>query len=451
MPDQALLMKIKISNICFAILMFGTIISLKAQTSVDGEYRPRFEFREGFRKPLADTLKPAFLTVQRTRMSAGYKSGSLTTQFTLQDARVFGASDLKSNASKVEIFEAWAELLLTPGVSVQVGRQKLKYDDQRVFGESNWSNTGQAHDVALFKYNAKNFQAHLGYAYNNSKDTLLEINYPVAKMYKSMAFLWLSKDYGHGLSVTAIGINEGLQTSDNYKKTYYRNTIGANILLQNDLSRFGFRVAGYYQFGKSNAYDTAKIIKNTTYADLNAYLLTFKATYKIAEPIVLQIGLDHFSGTSSATANNKSYTFNRLYGTNHSFGGNMEYFVSLPKAGLTDYYAGVSCKKNNKLSFDFNLHLFNLDKDMSYNTKAKNGTTTKTTVKAYIGSEADIVANYKLSKETTVQAGYSIYLNSDSTKDYFKMGNVDTHFPQWAYIMLTIKPQFYKSPEPKTN
>lgn len=446
-----LFMKIKLSNICFAILMFGTIVSLKAQTTIDGEYRPRFEFREGFRKPLADTLKPAFLTVQRTRMSAAYKSGTLTTQFTLQDARIFGASDLKSNASKVEIFEAWAELLLTPGVSVQVGRQKLKYDDQRVFGESNWSNTGQAHDVALLKYNTKNFQAHLGYAYNNSKDTLLEINYPVAKMYKSMGFLWLSKDYGHGLSVTAIGINEGLQTSDNYQKTNYRNTIGANVVLQNDLSRFGFRVAGYYQFGKSNAYDTAKIVKNTMYADLSAFLLTFKATYKIAEPIILQAGIDHFSGTGSATANNKSYTFNRLYGTNHSFGGNMEYFVSLPKAGLTDYYAGVSCKTNKKSSVDFNLHFFNLDKDMSYNTKAKNGTITKTTVNSNIGSEADIVANYKLSKETTIQAGYSIYLNSGSTKDYFKISNVDTHFPQWAYLMLTIKPQFYKSPEVKVN
>ena len=451
MPGRALFMKIKLSNICFAILMFGTIVSLKAQTSVDGEYRPRFEFREGFRKTLADTLKPSFLTVQRTRMSAGYKSGTLTTQFTLQDARIFGASDLKSNTSKVEIFEAWAELLLTPGVSVQVGRQKLKYDDQRIFGESNWSNTGQAHDVALLKYNTKNFQAHLGYAYNNSKDTLFEMNYPVAKMYKSMGFLWLSKDYGHGLSATAIGINEGLQTTDNYKKTNYRNTIGANVVLQNDLSRLGFRVAGYYQFGKSNAYDTAKLVKNTTYADLSAFLLTFKVTYKITEPIVLQAGIDHFSGTGSATANNKSYTFNRLYGTNHSFGGNMEYFVSLPKAGLTDYYAGVSCKTTDKLSLDFNLHLFNLDKDMSYNTKAKNGTITKTIVDSNIGSEADLVANYKLSKETTIQGGYSIYLNSGSTKNYFKMGNVDTHFPQWAYLMLTIKPQLYKSPEIKVN
>lgn len=431
--------------------MFVTIVSLKAQTTIEGEYRPRFEFREGFRKPLADTLKPAFLTVQRTRMSAGYKSGTLSTQFTLQDARIFGASDVKTNASKIEVYEAWAELLFTPEVSVQIGRQKLKYDDQRVFGESNWSNTGQAHDVALLKYTTKDFQAHFGYAYNNSKDTLLEINYTVSKMYKSMGFLWLSKDFGHGVSVTAIGINEGLQTSDNYLKTNYRNTIGTNVVLQNDLSRFGFRVSGYYQFGNSNAYDTAKIVKNTTYADLKAFMLAFKATYKIAEPITIQAGIDHFSGTGSGTVNNKSYTFNRLYGTNHSFGGSMEYFISLPKAGLTDYYAGISCKSGSKLSVDLNLHFFKLDKDMSYNSKAKDGTITKTTVNSYIGSEADLSTNYKLSKETTIHAGYSMYFNSGSTKNYFKMGNTGTFFPQWAYVMLTIKPQFYKSPEVKVN
>lgn len=444
-------MKTDLCRLCFASMMLVSAISLKAQTTIDGEYRPRFEYRNGFRKPLADTLKPAFLTTQRTRLSAGYKTGSLTTQLILQDARVFGASDVKSNVSKIEIFEAWADMVLAPGVSVQVGRQRLKYDDQRVFGESNWSNTGQAHDMALLKYTTKSFQAHLGYAYNNSKDTLLEINYSVSKMYKSMGFFWLSKDFGKGLSVTAIGISEGLQTTDNYKKTFNRNTIGANLVSQNDQSRFGLKVSGYYQFGKSNANDTAKLIKNTTYADLSAYMLAFRVTYRINDPVVLQGGIDHFSGTGSATANNKSYTFNRLYGTNHSFGGNMEFFVSLPKAGLTDYYAGVSYQVDKKCSFDFNLHLFSLDKDMSYSTKAKNGTVTKTIVGSFIGTEPDLVVNYKLSKESAIQAGYSMFLNSASTKNYFKMGSTATHFPQWVYLMFTIKPLFYKSPEVKGN
>jgi len=442
-------MKTSLCRFCIASMILVSAVSLKAQTTVEGEFRPRFEYRDGFRKPLADTLKPAFLTTQRTRLSAGYKSGGLTTMLTLQDTRVFGASDVKSNVSKVEIFEAWADMVLTPGLSLQIGRQKLKYDDQRVLGESNWSTTGQSHDIALLKYSSKSFQAHLGYAYNNAKDTVLELNYAVLKMYKSMGLLWLSKDFGKGLSLTAIGISEGLQSSDNYKKTYYRNTIGANLVLQNDLSRFGFKLSGYYQFGKSNANDTAKLVKNTTFADLSAVLLAGKVTYKINDAVLIQGGIDHFSGTGSSTANNKSYTFNRLYGTNHSFGGNMEFFVTLPKAGLTDYYAGASYQANQKLSFDFNLHFFSLDKDMSYSTKAKNGTVTKTVVSSFIGTEPDLVVNYKLSKETAIQAGYSLFLNSASTKNYFKMGTTATHSPQWFFLMFTIKPQLYKSPEVK--
>jgi len=444
-------MKKSFYGFCLMMLLLISSVSLKAQTTVEGEFRPRSEFRSGFRKPLADTLQAAFTTIQRTRIGGSYKNGGLTTQFTLQDARVFGASDVKTNASKLEIFEAWADLVLFPGVSIQIGRQKLKYDDQRVFGESNWSNTGQSHDVALLKYSTKTFQAHLGYAYNNSKDTVLEINYTVSKMYKSMGFLWLSQDFGKGLSLTAIGVSEGLQTSDNYLKTVYRNTIGTNLVLQNDKSKFGFKVSGYYQFGKSNANDTAKLVKNTTFASLSAYMLAFKATYKISKPVILQGGIDHFSGTGSATPNNESYTFNRLYGTNHSFGGNMEFFVTLPKSGLNDYYAGVNYVCNNKLSFDFNLHFFGLDKDMSYSTKAKNGTVTKTVVNSFIGTEPDLVASYKLSKESVIQLGYSVFLNSASTKNYFKMGTTNTHFPQWAYVMFTIKPQFFKSPDVKVN
>jgi hypothetical protein len=264
-----------------------------------------------------------------------------------------------------------------------------------------------------------------------------------------MGFLWLSKDFGKGLTLTAIGISEGLQSTDNYKKTYYRNTIGANLVSQNDQSRFSFKLSGYYQFGKSNANDTAKLVKNTTFADLSAFLLAFRVTYKLNDPVLVMGGIDHFSGTGSSTANNKSYTFNRLYGTNHSFGGNMEFFVTLPKAGLADYYAGASYQANKKLSFDFTLHFFSLDKDMSYSTKAKNGTVTKTVVSSYIGTEPDLVVNYKLSKETTIQAGYSVFLNSASTKNYFKMGSTAIHSPQWLYLMFTIKPQFYKSPEVK--
>ena len=433
----------------FSMVLMGTAQSQVVE--INGEIRPRFEFRDGFQKPLADTLSPALTTLQRSRLSAGYKSKLLNTQLTLQDSRIFGSNDTKSSTSKIEIYEAWAEVLLTPGISAEIGRQKLKYDDQRILATADWSNTGLAHDVALFKYKQQSIQAHLGLAYNNTKDTMFEVNYTVSKMYKTMAFLWLSKEFENGLSLSAIGLRDGFQSSNNYKKTFYRNTIGGNIVYTNDSSKLAFNIAAYYQFGKSNAYDTAKFVKNITYANLGAYLLAYKVKYKIISKLSAQVGLDYYSGTGSTTSNKESYTFNRLYGATHSFNGSMEYFKTVPKAGLADYYGGLTSNISSNLSIDITGHLFNLVKDMKYTVKDKAGKKTTVNVGKNIGSEIDAVLNYKLTKETSIQAGYSIYINSKSTKDYFKMGSTSIDTPQWAYLMLTIKPNFFKTPEVKLN
>ena len=217
------------SFVFIASLPFSKI---SAQTTLEGEYRPRFEFREGFRKPLADTLKPSLTTFQRTRLSLNYKSGILNTRLTMQDSRIWGQSDTKTY-TPFAIYEAWAELLLSPGLSATIGRQSLKYDDQRIFGLCNWTNVGQSHDLALLKYKTTNFQVHLGLAYNNIKDTLLAINYTV-KQYKNFEFTWLSYDFGKGFNTSFIALNEGLQKTSDYTKTYSRNTIGTNLVLAND-------------------------------------------------------------------------------------------------------------------------------------------------------------------------------------------------------------------------
>ena len=321
------------------IITLLNLPNMMGQTTIEGEFRPRGEFREGFRKPLADTLNPAYITYQRTRLSVNYRSGILNTQFTLQDSRVWGQTDTKTGTT-TSVYEAWAEMLLFQGFSATVGRQALKYDDQRIFGVSNWTNAGQAHDLILFKYKTSVFQGHLGYAYNNTKDTLLEINYPI-KQYKKLGFGWFSYDFGKGLNASALAINEGLQKITDYTKNFYRNTVGLNIVLANDSFPLGINLGGYYQFGKSNAYDTTKTASKAVYADLEAYLLTAKISYKFFDPLQIFAGADIYSGTSYTTSNSKSYTFNKLYGTNHSFNGYMEYWSTLPKSGLKDLYFGA--------------------------------------------------------------------------------------------------------------
>ncbi|NJM17144.1 MAG: hypothetical protein HC896_18735 [Bacteroidales bacterium] len=115
----------------------------------------------------------------------------------------------------------------------------------------------------------------------------------------------------------------------------------------------------------------------------------------------------------------------------------MEYFVNLPTQGLIDCYGGISAKITPKLSAELIGHMFYFDKAFVY----RNEKTDKN-----IGSEIDAVLNYTVSKEIAIQCGYSRYFNSGTTKKYFKMEGVDTRLQPWAYLMLTIRPQFYKTP-----
>lgn len=422
--------------ICFSIMSFSSVLT--GQTSIDAEFRPRTEFRQGFRKPLSDTLNTGLVTLQRTRLNAFYNGRILNARISLQDSRIWGNSNNKTNSSKIEIYEAWFDYLIISGLSLKMGRQELKYDDQRLLAAPNWSNTGIAHDVMVLKYNSPFIQVHAGFAYNNSKDTICntEYSYNPKDNYKTMAYSWLSKSI-YNTKFSLIGIYEGFEKRTDYNVIYPRITYGGNIFYSNDSSEWEGNLTAYFQTGKNPGKKSGK-----EYADLRAYFLAAKASYKINNLWKFTSGIDYFSGTSTNIDAGKSYTFNRLYGVTHGFNGSMEYYVSLPAQGLIDYYSGLNVLLPPDLSIDLTGHFFNLDKELIYNNvgAGKN-----------LGGEADLTMNYKVSKEITIQGGYSMYFNSDTTPKYFKVEGKNIQPQQWIYMMLTIKPQLYKTPPPDSN
>ncbi|HZL09331.1 MAG TPA: alginate export family protein [Prolixibacteraceae bacterium] len=422
----------------FALLSFGLVFLLSfsesyGQVTIDAEFRPRSEYRQGFNQPLADTLKSSGFTLQRTRLNFNYTSGLLNARLTLQDARVFGETNTKqpSTASNrsLGIYEAWAELLLGSGTSFKIGRQGVQFEDGRLFSLSPWSNTGNSHDLAQLRYSATGFEAQLGYAYGNEKAYNADTSYySISKMYKQLAFLHLTKTITNGLDLSLLGIDEGFMKSKTDQDLYHRYTTGGTLQLKKDNLPLGIFATGYYQFGKS-----------TPTVDLDAYLLALKTTYKFTDKIGVLAGIDYYSGSENTLASTKTKTFNKLpYGVNHSFNGYMEYWASLPKGGLMNYFGGVNLKITKKLSSVITYYSYRLDKNM------KSGTTE---VKKNIGSELDIVMNYKFSPETAIQFAWCGYFVNDATRMLkLKSTSVETKFPQYAYIMLTIKPKFYKTP-----
>ena len=97
-------MKTSITNIFLSII--GLIpMAIMAQTVViDGEIRPRVEYRDGFTKPLPDSNDPGVSAIQRTRLGLTFTSGLLNTQITLQDSRTFGQNPNASSDATTGIF-----------------------------------------------------------------------------------------------------------------------------------------------------------------------------------------------------------------------------------------------------------------------------------------------------------------------------------------------------------
>ena len=403
------------------------------QTTIDAEIRPRSEYRSGFNLPLPDPLKSALINMQRTRLNFNYKAGIVSARIILQDSRLFGETDTKQPATAITgsigVYEAWTELLLFSGTSFKIGRQGVQFEDGRLFSLSPWSNTGNSHDLAQIRYFAPGLDIQLGYANNNQKAYNADSSfYNVSKMYKELAFLHLTKTFVNGLDVSILAVEEGFMKSKTNLDLYHRYTTGGTLQLKNDKMPLGFLVTGYYQFGKS-----------APTVDLNAYLLAIKATYTITDKIGGLIGADYYSGSASTLTATETNTFNKLpYGTNHSFNGYMEYWGTLPKGGLINYFGGVNLKFSKKLSSDITYYAFSLAKDMKVGTSD---------VQKNIGSEIDVALNYKFSAETAVQFAWCGYLVTDGTNMLkYKSTTIDTKFPQYAYLILTIKPQLYKTP-----
>jgi len=427
-------MKTKITILVLCILAFMPLFLIAQTVVVDGEIRPRVEYRDGITKPLLETNDPGVSAIQRTRMGLTFTSGLLKTQITIQDARTYGQNPTSSGDATTGIFEAWAEMVVLPGGSLKIGRQTLTYDDKRLFSACDWSNTGASHDMALFKYSVNDFQGHLGIAYNNNSMISSETYYLPKSNYRYMGFVWLTKDIMNGLNLSLIGVDEGVQDTTgtkngvNYLKTnmFHAYTYGGNLKFADGNSPITALATAYFQGGK-----------NSLGSKMNGKQLAITVDYKLSDIISANIGSNYISGDNKSTDGIQS-NFKKLYGTDHSFNGYMEYWKVPLTQGLLDYYAGVTGKIGKDLSINGTYHLFNSE----FSGKNKKGIS----FSKDLGSEFDLTLNYKLNAWATVQGGWSTYFINSNVLIAKDMMNSTTapiiRTPQWAYVMFTIRPTF---------
>lgn len=388
------------------------------QFNMDGEFRPRFEFRDGYKIQRDSITEPAYIITQRSRINLNYKNDYFSSCFSIQDVRVWGESKYKTDQSATNIHEAWVDLIITDKLSTRLGRQQIKYDDQRLLAGANWNNVSATHDLALFKFANNAWDLHLGLAYNNDTEKQFESYYPI-DYYKTLSFIWLQKEINDSLRFSLIDIADGYQSDKDGNPVYLRNTIGGNLWMENYIPCLDVHLEAYRQHGTDK-----------TGKEINAWFFSGLLKYHfLSKKVNFSVGYDYFTGNDTINSSsdvNKS--FSNLYGAGHSKLGSMDYFTIVDKhtkgAGLRDLYAKIDYKYKAVI-FNMDYHLFCLNASEIENN--------------YLGSELDFGFSFT-KNEISLKAGYSVMFAS-STMDLIKSGD-NNHFSSWAWMMITLKPKF---------
>lgn len=389
------------------------------------EFRPRAEYRDGYKQLPNDTTQAAFFGSQRSRLNFTYSQPHFKFHTSIQDVRVWGQYGQNSISGSLNIFEAYAETYLTDNLFVRLGRQAVELDNKRIFSLANWSQASKAHDGinVVFK-NDKITSELMGY-FNQTAEKTFETSYVPTTFtnYKLLNVHYLKAKLQKHLTLTTINVADGYESKVNSRVLYVRGTSGGRLDFEK--GNFYATMSGYYQYGQLQ-----------TGQEIAAYYLQPEIKIKLKK-LTTRLGAEYMSGDDATHKSALSKSFVPLYGVAHTFMGNMDYFTSFPKdlknGGLINPYLFFIYEVNNKLSIRADAHLFYLqNKVLDKNKKELN---------PYLGFENDLSLSYKFNDFTTFDFGFS-HLIAQKSMETLTGGN-HSQTPIWSYVMITFKPELF--------
>ena len=398
-----------------------------AQFNLNGEFRPRSEYRHGFQSLMNPNENAAFFISQRTRINADFREDNYSFGFSLQDIRVWGeVPQLNRTDFNSSVHEAWAELRISDNSSIKAGRQEIIYDNSRIFGNVDWAQQGRSHDAAIIKLAGEGgLLVNAGFAFNQESERNRGTFYNLNN-YKTFQYIWINNKW-QTIEASFLLLNNGMQHSPD--RTVFSQTTGARALYSPGSSSLSAAV--YLQSGKD--------VFNRT---LSAYYIALHYELPIDQTASLNAGFELLSGTNQADmqnpAINRNNSFTPLYGTNHMFNGHMDYFYvgnHIDNVGLRDIYGGLTINPG-KWSGGFRIHVFT--SDALLNDPGSPGET----MPRYLGTELDVFAGFSLYQAVTLRIGYSQMFASESME--VLKGGSRNEISNWGWLMLILKPQLIK-------
>lgn len=421
----------------FLLITFLSVQYVDAQFSISAQLRPRAEMNNGAGSPISDTASTFYYITQRSRIKFDYNTDKFQMRFSVQDVRVWGNGDLYSGTgiwssyNSVDIHEAWFKIKFGSIADLTVGRQELKYDDQRLISWRNWNQYGLTYDAAVFNYYENGWDVNVGMSYNNmisngrpAQDNGLFDN---TNLMKTFNFLRVKRKFSDAFSASFLATGAGYQKTNDPGTIYMMGTLGfwAGI----NAGGFDATANAYYQLGKAQSGQ-----------DVSAFMFTVDPGYK-AGNARFGVGFDYISG-DDATADDygeKVKTFNKMYGAVFAYYGWMNYYTYMKSrtknAGLVDIYPNIEYGFNKKHKVRGYLHFFSLANQALLGGELLED--------QGLGQEVDLMYIYKHSKELTVQAGFSYYFATDALEQLKGFAPGTTAAPYWGWVMLTFKPTLF--------
>lgn len=408
---------------------------------VDLQIKNRFEVRNGYGSLPDQNTVPAAFVNQRSRLNFNYQHGnSFNAVFSIQDVRIWGSHDPRGLGGTIQLFEGYVEPYLSPNFSIRIGRQRIIYDNQRLFAENEWRVNASAHDAINFRYYKDKLSTELVGAFNQTGERLFGTDFTPAELsitpgsttpaawtsYKALAVNYLKYEFTPSTTATTIITADGYQDAINKEKIFWRFTYGGRLEYKKD--RWYATASGYAQTGRNNIGKT-----------LDAWYIQPELKYSIPENVSVRLGAELLSGDNGKVGL-VDHNFVPLYGVAHRFNGFMDLFTKFPgdlnNAGLFNPYLFISKNINTKLEISSNNHLF-------YTQKAFVNSFNKELNK-FMGYEHDLLVTYKPNNYTNIEGGFSFALPTDTMTAIKKSGD-SSKIATWAYIQVKFTPRLFKN------
>jgi hypothetical protein len=406
-------------------LLYFLPFHLSCQLWISSEFRPRIEYRDGYRVLPESNGGPSCLASFRTRLDISCRLSKFSFNLLPQDTRsINGGRYLESTGlntpnTGLNLREAWVSFSPDDSYTLKIGRQEAYLNDQRLMAKRNWSQDGIGYDMIRFDIHKKNFELQAGFSYNIFPDKSLGTDYPNAK-YKTFSFINLKENYADKLELAFISVLTGKNDIDSLNGVCYQNTSG--ILTGYNNHRYGIHASFYMQWGKN--YPEEKVLSYLTDIHGIVYL----------KNLTISSGIAIISGNHRSDNNHADHTFDLLYGARHSYYGLMDHFSKTDEAtnnsGLIDGYLSLTMKNTEKISFECALHAISAAGDY-YQTDPRYASLGK-----YLATETDFTGFYQLTDWLLVEAGYCFLIPSGTYQHFVNSSSFRSS--NFAFLMITF-------------